>query len=197
MSPVDSISPPSDGQAENSTTPAQAAPVAPASTPDKPTGNLHDDPNFRKLQSQYEKRLADQQRRLQELEAKEETRALEGMDDLERLRYENEKLQRTIQERDQATEIEQSKRKVLTDLQQRSGVPVDVLVEAESAYDAALLALEYVSKGKVERKEANQVDLGGGRANTPADRIELAARQAMQNGDAAAYVRLLREARET
>lgn len=200
MSPVNSDPSPSpeEGQTVVQTSSEQDAITAPASTTDKPRStNLHDDPNVRRLQASYEKRLADQQRQLAELQAKEEARKLEGMDDLERLQYENEQLKQRVAQREQAEEIESSKRKVLTDLQQRSGVPVDVLAEAESAYDAALLALEYVSKGKVERKEANQVDLGGGRANTPADRIELAAREAMQNGDAAAYVRLLREARET
>lgn len=196
MSPDASPLPP-DGQAATATSPAPTAPGAPASAQtDKPAGNLHDDPNFRKLQSSYEKRLAETTKRLQELEAKEEARKVEGMDDLERYQYENEQLKQRLSQREQAEEVEASKRKVLDELSQRSGVPASELAEAESAYDAALLALDRVTKGKSERREANTVDLGGGRANTPADRVELAARQAFEQGDAAAYVRLLREARE-
>ena len=184
-------------QAAIPTTSEPTAPGAPASAQtDKPAGNLHDDPNFRKLQSSYEKRLADTTKRLQELAAAREARKLEGMDDLERLQYENTQLKERVSQREQAEEVEASKRKVLTELQQRSDVPLDVLEQAESAYDAALLALDYLKRGKTERREANTVDLGGGRANTPADRVELAARQAFEQGDAAAYVRLLREARE-
>ncbi len=167
-----------------------------ASTPDKPAStNLHDDPNFRKLQSSYEKRLAEQAKRLAELEAQREEAELADMDDVDRLKYERDKLARQLQERDQSVQIEQQKRQILSELSQKSGVPMDVLSEAESAYDAALLAVDYLRRG--DKKEASKVDLGGGRASTPADRIETAAREAFQAGDAAAYVRLLREAQAT
>jgi hypothetical protein len=117
------------------------------------------------------------------------------MDDVDRLRYEKNKLAAQLQERQQAEVIEQQKRTILSELSAKSGVPMDVLSEAESAYDAALLAVEYLRRG--DKKEASKVDLGGGRASTPADRIETAAREAFQSGDAAAYVRLLREAQAT
>lgn len=162
-------------------------------TPDKPAStNLHDDPNFRKLQSSYEKRLAEQAKRLAELEAAQEEATLADMDDVDRLKYERDKYARQLQERDQSAQVEQQKRTILSELSQKSGVPMEVLNEAESAYDAALLAVDYLRRG--DKREASRVDLGGGRANTPADRAEVAAREAFQSGDAAAYVRLLREA---
>ena len=166
-----------------------------AGAPDKPAStNLHDDPNFRKLQSSYEKRLAEQAKRLAELEAAQEAATLADMDDVDRLKYERDKYARALEERTQAEEMEKAKRTILSELSEKSGVPVDVLSQAESAYDAALLAVDYLKRNGTERREASKVDLGGGRANTPADRIETAAREAFQTGDAAAYVRLLREA---
>ncbi len=162
---------------------------------DKPAStNLHDDLNIRKLQASYERRLAEQAKRLAELEAAREEAELADMDDVDRLRYTNEKLSRQLQEREQAETIQQQKRTILSELSNKSGVPIEVLSEADSAYDAALIAVEYLKKGGSERREASKVDLGGGRANTPADRIETAAREAFQNRDAAAYIRLLREA---
>ncbi len=175
---------------------AASAPGA-ASATDKPaSNNLHDDPNFRRLQSQYEKRLAEQARRLQELEAKQEEAVLADMDDVDRLKYERDKLARQLEEQQQSVAIEQQKRTILSELSTKSGVPVEVLSEADSAYDAALLAVDYLKRGGAERREASKVDLGGGRANTPADRIEVAAREAFANRDPAAYIRLLREAQD-
>jgi hypothetical protein len=167
-----------------------------AGTPDKPASyNLHQDENFKRVQASYEKRIAEQAKRLAELEAAREEAELADMDDVDRLRYEKNKLAAQLQERQQAEVIEQQKRTILSELSAKSGVPMDVLSEAESAYDAALLAVEYLRRG--DKKEASKVDLGGGRASTPADRIETAAREAFQSGDAAAYVRLLREAQAT
>ncbi|MBP8291152.1 MAG: hypothetical protein KAX65_00175 [Caldilineaceae bacterium] len=166
-------------------------------TADKPAStNLHDDPNFRKLQSSYEKRLAEQAKRLAELEAAQEEATLADMDDVDRLKYERDKFARQLEERTQAETIQQQKQQILSELSAKSGVPVEALAEAESAYDAALLAVDYLKRGGAERREASKVDLGGGRANTPADRIETAAREAFANRDASAYIRLLREAQD-
>lgn len=164
-------------------------------TTDKPASyNLHEDKNFQRLQSTYEKRLAEQAKRLAELEAKQEEAELADLDDIDKLRYTNEKLSRQLQERQQADSIEQQKRTILSELSQKSGVPMEVLGQAESAYDAALLAVDYLKRNGNERREASKVDLGGGRANTPSDRFETAAREAFANRDPAAYVRLIREA---
>lgn len=200
------LTPPAEGQAPPTSTDTRtadqllsdaASATGTASATDKPAStNLHDDPNFRKLQSQYEKRLAEQAKRLAELEAQREEAELADMDDVDRLKYERDKLARQLQERTQAEEIQQQKRTILSELSDKSGVPIEVLSEAESAYDAALLAVEYLKKGGSERREASKVDLGGGRANTPADRIETAAREAFARGDATAYIRLLREAQD-
>lgn len=200
--------PPDEGQAAESTstdartTASQLlADAASASTSsategtDKPASrNLHDDPNFRKLQSQYEKRLAEQEKRLRELEAEREAAALADMDDVDRLKYERDKLARQLEEQQAAREAETMKAQVLRELNEQSGVPLDVLSEADNFYDAAKIAIDYLKRNGAERREANRVDLGGGRANTPADRIETMAREAFSTGDATAYIRALREA---
>lgn len=202
------LTPPGEGQAPPTSTDTRTAdqllsdaasgstgsPTGAAGTDKLASTNLHDDPNFRKLQSQYEKRLAEQAKRLAELEAKQEEAALADMDDVDRLKYERDKYARQLEEQQQAVAIEQQKRTILSELSAKSGVPVDVLGEAESAYDAALLAVDYLKRNGPERREASRVDLGGGRANTPADRYETAAREAFANRDPAAYIRLLREA---
>lgn len=197
------LTPPSEGQAPpissetDNRTADQLLADAASGTPDKPASrNLFEDPNFRKVQSSYEKRMAEQAKRIAELEAAQEEAVLSDMDDVDRLKYERDKFARQLEERTQAEQIEQQKRTILSELSDKSGVPIEVLSQAESAYDAALLAVEYLKKGGSERREASKVDLGGGRANTPADRIETAAREAFARGDATAYVRLLREAQD-
>ncbi len=166
-----------------------------ASATDKPASyDLHSDENFKKVQSKYEKRIAEQAKRLAELEAEREEATLADMDDVDRLKYERDRLARQLQERDQATEIEQQKQAILSSINKRTGVPLEVLSAAESAFEAQELAIEYLLRNGPERKEASRVDLGGGRASTPLDRVETAAREAFQNGDAVAYMRLLREA---
>lgn len=200
------LTPPQEGQApptstdiDNRTADELLSDAASASgaagTTDKPASrNLFEDPNFRKVQSQYEKRMAEQAKRIAELEAAREEAELADLDDVDRLRYERDKLARQLEERQKAEETERAKRTILSELSAKSGVPMEVLSEAESAYDAALLAVDYLKRNGSERREANKVDLGGGRANTPADRYETAAREAFQTGDATAYIRLLREA---
>lgn len=192
--------PPQDGQAADSTstdnrTADQLLADAASGTSDKPASyNLHEDENFKKVQSKYEKRMAEQAKRIAELEAAQEEAVLADMDDVDRIRYERDRLARQLEERTQAEQIEQQKRTILSELSDKSGVPIEVLYEADSAFDAALLAVDYLKRNGSERREASKVDLGGGRANTPADRMEVAAREAFQNRDAAAYIRLLREA---
>lgn len=192
--------PPQDGQAADSTstdTRTLDRPQADAAsvTTDKPAStNLHDDPNFRKLQSSYEKRLADQAKLISDLQAKQEEIALADMDDVDRLKYERDKFARQLEEREQAAAIEQQRRTILTEIRDEFGVPLEVIEAADSAYEAQRLALQYLKRNGPERREASKVDLGGGRANTPADRYETAARDAFQTGDAAAYIRALREA---
>lgn len=200
------LTPPQEGQAPPTSTDTRtadqllsdaASATGTPGTADKPAStNLHDDPNFRKLQSSYEKRLAEQAKRLAELEAAQEEAVLADMDDVDRLKYERDKYARQLEERTQAEVIQQQKQTILSELSAKSGVPVEVLSEANSAYDAALLAVDYLKRGGAERREASKVDLGGGRANTPADRYETAAREAFANKDPAAYIRLLREAQD-
>lgn len=193
MSPDASGLPPA-GQPATPTSPEPTAPDAQPSTTDKAAGNLHADPNFRKVQSQYEKQLAEMRKQLTELQSKQEQAALAEMDDLDRYKYEAEKYRKQLEEREQAEAIATQKRQILTELSERSGVPVEELDAADSAYEAALLALDKLKRGNVQRQEANKVDLGGGRANTPADRYETAFRDAYRERDPVAYVRLLREA---
>lgn len=193
MSPDASALPPA-GQAAAPTSPEPVATDAQPSTTDKAAGNLHADPNFRRVQSQYEKQLAELRKQLADVQTKQEQAALAEMDDLDRYKYEAEKYRKQLEEREQAEAINAQKRQILTELSERSGVPVDELDAADSAYEAALLALDKLKRGSVQRQEANKVDLGGGRANTPADRYETAARDAFRQGDPVAYVRLLREA---
>ncbi len=195
------LTPPSEGQAPpissetDNRTADQLLAAAASGTPDKPASyNLHEDENFKKVQSKYEKRMAEQAKRIAELEAAQEEAVLADMDDVDRIRYERDRLARQLEERTQAEAIQQQKRTILSELSAKSGVPVEVLSEAESAYDAALLAVDYLKRGGAERREASKVDLGGGRASTPADRYETAAREAFANRDPAAYIRLLREA---
>jgi hypothetical protein len=74
------------------------------------------------VQSKYEKRMAEQAKRIAELEAAQEEAVLADMDDVDRIRYERDRLARQLEERTQAEQIEQQKRTILSELSNKSGV---------------------------------------------------------------------------
>ena len=189
----------------------QAAPTTPA----QPKVKLHELPEFRQVQSKYEQQLAEERRKRQELE-------MRGMDDFEKLQYQNQQLQEQIQSYQQIVQeaqMQQQKQQALSDIASATGAPLDALMEASDPDDAWRRAVQYMKSqySKPAQPQAPapspqpqgnpwaqntptpqqmqnwQPDLGGGQANTASTRLEQELAEAQRKGDPYAYVRALRQ----
>jgi signal transduction histidine kinase len=161
-----------------------AQPVAP---PTAPKVNLDELPEFRRFRSEYDRKLAETERRYQQQLAQQQNelrnRQLSEMDDYQRLEYElNETRQREqlAYQRLQEVEVEQAKMRVLREVSSEMGVPVEAIADAADVADAWRLAAikqrELQQQREVERQAQetqrvaeragkianNRVDLGSG-----------------------------------
>jgi predicted ribosome quality control (RQC) complex YloA/Tae2 family protein len=167
--------------AQQATAPVDAKPTA------QPRVNLDELPEFRRFRSEYDRKLAEQERRYQQQLAQREAELrnsrLAEMDDYQRLEYElNEERQRAAAayQRLQEVEVEQAKMRVLREVSAEMGVPVEAIAEAQDVADAWRLAAikqrELQQQRETERQEQenrrvaeragkianNRVDLGTG-----------------------------------
>jgi predicted ribosome quality control (RQC) complex YloA/Tae2 family protein len=149
--------------------------------------NLDEYPEFRRFKSEYDRKLAETERRYQQMLAQQQDqlrqRQLSEMDDYQRLEYElNEERQRAAvaYQRLQEVEVEQAKMRVLREVSAEMGVPVEAIAEAQDVADAWRLAAikqreivaqrETSQRAEAERRAAermqkqqnNRVDLGSG-----------------------------------
>lgn len=165
--------------------PSTAEPVAPPAT--APKINLDELPEFRRFRSEYDRKLAETERRYQQMLAQQQQqlreRQVAELDDYGRLELErNEALQREqyANQRLQEIEVEQAKMRVLREVSAEMGVPVEAIAEAADVADAWRLAAikqrELQQQREVERQaelnrrvaertqkvENNRVDTGSG-----------------------------------
>jgi len=172
------------GDSAESAQQATAQPVAP---PTAPKVNLDELPEFRRFKSEVDRRAAETERRYQQMLAQQQSelrnRQLSEMDDYQRLEYElNETRQReqSANQRLQEIEVEQAKMRVLREVSQEMGVPVEAIADAADVADAWRLAAikqrELQQQREAERQAQetqrvaeragkianNRVDLGSG-----------------------------------
>lgn len=188
--------------------PAPADPVA-------PKVKLHDLPEFRQVQAKYEQQLAAERQKRTELE-------MRGMDDFEKLQYQNQQLQEQIQSYQamvQEAQMMQQKQQALMDISTATGAPLEVLAEASDPDDAWRRAVQHMRTQMTQPAQPQapapspqpqgnpwaqntptpqqmqnwQPDLGGGQANTASTRLEQELAEAQRKGDPYAYVRALRQ----
>lgn len=174
--------------------------------------------NIRKLQSTYDRKLAEQDRAykaqmqqqnqlIQNLQRDmREARKNAAPDDYTRLQID---LEDVIKERDQyatayqqaiqAQQAERERIEALRDIADEFGVTVDDLKEATDYKSAAKLAarkqLEREQRKQLnddDKRERNAVDLGAGAPRTGSSRWEDEYREAQLRGDSPAMARLLR-----
>lgn len=169
--------------------------------------NLHDLPEFRQIQAANDRRIAQMQQQYNatvgQLQQQIDALTQRDMSDEERSAYQQDRAARYIQSLESKLAAAQAAQERFQDLTQISNamqtkfgvpVPLDVMGEAGNAAEAALLATNYVADQldkqrkaaeRQERKEANQVDVGGGRASTPSYRDEEEYREAKNSRDIA------------
>ena len=196
--------PPEAGQAQTQTAPSQQQ--TQQTQADKPI-NLYSIPEFRQYQATQERRAAELQKKLAEYEAQLEQATMAGLDDFQRAQYQAEKYKRTAGEREQQlAEMQQQiqyqqmlaqRQADIAALAQEFGVPADTLENARTYDEARYMAQARKLEQELEqvrqqqRAVTNRTDIGGGRANTPADRMDTEFDKAVKAKDPFAYVSLL------
>jgi hypothetical protein len=150
--------------------------------------NLNELEEFRKYQSETDRRMAEMERRYQQqlFQQQQElrNRQMSEMDDYQRLEFElNETRQREAMayQRLQEVEVQTAKQRALSEVSQTMGVPTDILMEAQDINEAWRMAAQYQRQSEQRRAEQaaaaaaqkaaarqdkqqrNAVDTGGGR----------------------------------
>ncbi len=176
--------------------------------------NLHELPEFRQVQANYDRRISEAEQRALRLEQQLEQLTTRDMSEEELSQHRADKVYRYAQSLEAQLAAERAERARMTDFQRLSdkyqtklGIPVpfSVMAPATDAAHAAELATDYVAEQlekqrkaeqRQERKEANQVDTGGGRASTPSSRDDEEYRNAKSSVELArAHMRKRLEAR--
>jgi hypothetical protein len=179
-------------------TPEQGQPqtsegTTPQSQPKQDRVNLFDLPEFKGYQAQFNRTVSSLQAELQQLRQAQVQAQMSGMDDLEKANYALQlKDQEIAQYRQsmQQQQIEVQRQADLATLSEDSGAPMGVLNVAGTYDEAVKLALKWMkdngaSKAEIAeaKREANQVDLGGGGAVTPQDRDTKERNDMLKRGD--------------
>lgn len=180
---------------------------------------LEEDPDFRAWQTKYDKRQLELQaaldqanRQRQEDAARQawyeqqlEQLQTRDLDEPSKLAYENQKLKRMLSALQQQKQIEEGRAKIFQRITARFGavgVPYEVYANANDADEAWDLAADYALKNmpqklaasaqaKAEKREANEVYLGGNSAT--ADDWEAKAERMFKRKDSIGYARLMLE----
>jgi hypothetical protein len=178
---------PLEGQAQTSES------NAPQSQPKQEKVNLFDLPEFKGYQAQFNRTVSALQSEVQQLRAHQQQAQMSGMDDLEKANFLLQEKEREIagyRQAMQQAQIDQQRQRDLQALAEDSGAPMGVLGVAETYDEAVKLALKWMkdngaSKAEIAeaKREANQVDLGGGGAVTPQDRDSKERSEMLKRGD--------------
>jgi hypothetical protein len=178
---------PLEGQAQTSES------NAPQSQPKQEKVNLFDLPEFKGYQAQFNRTVSALQSEVQQLRAHQQQAQMSGMDDLEKANFLLQEKEREIagyRQAMQQAQIDQQRQRDLQALAEDSGAPMGVLGVAETYDQAVKLALKWMkdngaSKAEIAeaKREANQVDLGGGGAVTPQDRDSKERSEMLKRGD--------------
>lgn len=180
--------------------PASDAGTTPAGEQKQPKRNLYEDPDVKRLIGAQERAYQQKMNALQTQLRDAQTR---GMDDFQRVEYERNELRSQLQQVQAAMEEREAlayRDGKLREISQEYGVPLDVLQGAESPIDAYKLAADHLRTNRkreeaqaVQQREANRPYLGGGGAQSGADRMADAFTTARKDRSPASWVRAVRE----
>jgi uncharacterized protein YdbL (DUF1318 family) len=169
--------------------------------------DLSKHPQFRKMQSEYQKRIAQFERQNQALAMQVEELATRGMDGEELTEYQQQQMERALQDRD--TELNElrsrlARQDALQNIAVEAEVPLSEIAEANTPDEAWRMAISYIrsvgkkkaaTKARAEQKKMadNEVVVGGGGAVSSQDDWEKKVDAAYKSGRTTEYVRLLRQ----
>lgn len=191
----------------------QAAPTSDAgATPVKETKqpakrNLYEDPDVKKLVAAQERAY---QQKMAALQAQLRDAQTRGLDDFQKVEYERNELRSQLQQVQAAMEEREAlayRDGKLREISQEYGVPLEVLHDAESPTDAYKLAADHLRTNRkreeaqaaqqaAQQREANRPYLGGGGAQTGADRMADAFTTARKNRSPADWVKAVRQSQQ-
>lgn len=179
--------------------------------------NLDELPQFRQYKSAMDKKLGETARqyeqRMRELQDRLDATAMSGMDDVEKVQYENRSMKDRYKEMEakvQAMQMEKDKFDFLTQINTEYGIPMSDLAGAESPSDVQVLVANHLKKQveetnktweqkykELEAKvrsgsEENQVDVGGGAPPDEADDLRADYAEALSHNDVREMLRLSR-----
>jgi hypothetical protein len=183
--------------------------------------SLDDNPDFRKWKSEQDKRAAklekdlastyaqrqQEAQRMAWLEQQLESLQTQHLDEPQKLQFENQKLKRTLAAFEQQRQIEEGRARIFQRITARfapAGVPYEAYADAKDADEAWDMAADYALKNlspkqagaaRAEKREANQVDLGGGGTVASDDEWEAKAKRLLKKNDAQGYARHILEKR--
>jgi predicted RNase H-like nuclease (RuvC/YqgF family) len=187
---TDSETPAGQTQTNGNTTQEQQTPKQDASAQ---RVNLRDLPEFKGYQEQFQRTVSHLNAELQQLKQERAQAQMSGMDDLEKANYllqEKDKEIAQFRQAMQQQQIEVQRQADLAALSEQSGAPMSVLNVASTYDEAVKLTLAWMkdngaSKAEIAeaKREANQVDLGGGGAVTPQDRYTKERNELLKSGD--------------
>lgn len=169
------------GQSVESTNAEATISSSSAETQPATKANWYDDPEYRKMQSERDRREAQLRQEVQALKTQQEQIHLSGMDDLERTQYERDKAAKqaeALAKRLEEIELVQIRSEQLQELSRRYGVPVDALEPARDPVHARELVLEF--KEKMRNQRAQEVQA---KENKNAGHLERGAAAAQQGAD--------------
>ena len=181
----------------------------------QPKINLDEFEDFRKYKgvmtsklNQVERERAADRQRLTQLQQQLNAKAMEGMDELERERYEKQQyaeMARAAQQEIDAMKRENDRQAVLFDISSETGCPMDMLLESDSPHDAWRIGNKYAReqtgtivkekvKERLDKQQRNQVDVGGGA--TPSAQGDLQSRWTLARSqyDVSAQMDIMAEA---
>lgn len=176
---------PQAGQTPKDSAPAKVEETAPKGEPKKPV-NLYELPEFRNVQSSWNKQLEEERQRRLQLEQKFEQDQVAKMNDFQKERYFRQKAEQTAQQlQDQLAlmELREAKNRDIKQLSELTGAPMDVFEGAESLVEANMRGMAWLRentdkvvkekvKAALESREANKPDTGGGATPAPVSRRE-------------------------
>lgn len=191
--------------------PGETAPAGMSAEEAKAKGfNLFEDENFRKVQSAWQRQMAQLQQQNAEMARRVRESELKGLDDFEKLAYEKKELEGAIRTMQQQRDLEIMAYQRQQDIQQianDTGVQADEIGQATdyaNAWQRAALKLrqqvtdlqKQVDRLEGKKKEANAPYLGGGTASAGEGELSTAWEAARRSRDPAAWVRAVRESKK-
>lgn len=166
--------------------------------------DLSSHPQFRALQSNYDRKIAQMQQELQAARRAAEQALTKDMTQAEREEYQRSQRDQEFQQARQELEMQRQaiqRQQDILSLSAESGAPYDVLDQATTYDEAVKLALGWAKKTAAQqaqatweaqqaKREANSVDVGGGKASTPDDDWTRQYREAKESRDPVEIMRL-------